>query len=304
MTLTIDERTVDERVARLSAVSLRQHLEPDQVVPGELGGGQVLPDELLSIAGLDLELTSEQRTVLSREELASIVDSGIRFESVLTAGFGLELFRWPDLTDPRVTYVLHELGEETRHSRLFVRMLEQLRPQADNPFQHGLLALGGRLVIPRLVTFRALFLVLVLTGEEIPDLFQKLAAEHERTDPLVRAVSAYHRREEARHLAFARMMLPEAWAEAGRAQRFFIRHVAPLIVGGMFDTMVQPGVYATVGLPTWRTWRAACRTPQRRALRARALRPVVEALNAAGAFRSGRLPRGWRRVTGESRVPA
>jgi len=34
-----------------------------------------------------------------------------------------------DLTDPRVTYLLHEMGEETRHLRLFVRLLLVLGAQ-------------------------------------------------------------------------------------------------------------------------------------------------------------------------------
>ena len=49
----------------------------------------------------------------------------------------------------------------------------------------------------------AFFCVLVLTGEEVPDLFQKLAGEHPDTDPFIRDVNRYHRAEEARHLAFA-----------------------------------------------------------------------------------------------------
>ena len=51
------------------------------------------------------------------------MDTGVRFESVLMAGFSLDILSRPDLTDPRVTYLLHEMGEETRHSRLFVRLL-------------------------------------------------------------------------------------------------------------------------------------------------------------------------------------
>lgn len=297
MTVTIDTTAVARRVERLSAVSLRQHLEPDEVVTGALGDAQILPDELLSVADLDLDLSTGQRAVLAREELASIVAAGLRFEAALTAGFGLALFDWGDLTDPRVTYTLHEVGEETRHSRLFVRLLQQLRPQARNPLRRGLPRAAGRLVLPRLLGRPALFLVLVLTGEEIPDLMQKLAAEDPRTDPFVRAVSAYHRREEARHLAFARLLLPEAWARAGLVERFVVRRVAPLIVGGMFDTMVHPGVYAEVGLPAWRTWRAVRRSPGRRALKAEAIRPLVEALQGAGAFRHGRVPRGWRRLS-------
>ena len=100
---------------------------------GEVGPGQILPDELLSVAGLDLDLTPEQRAVLSREEVASITSEGIRFESILAAGFSLQIVRKRDLTDPDVTYILHELGEETRHSRLFIRLLQQLKPTARNP---------------------------------------------------------------------------------------------------------------------------------------------------------------------------
>ena len=69
----------------------------------------------------------------------------------------------------------------------------------------------------------------VLTGEEIPDLFQKLASEHPDTDQFVRDVNKYHRQEEARHLAFARMILPELWEEAGFFDRMMVKHIAPLV---------------------------------------------------------------------------
>src|SRR5579875_3779935 len=241
--------TLEERIERLSAVSLKRIVEPDQDVPGSVGPGQVLPRELLSIAGLDLDLTPEQLVKLSREEVASIVSEGIRFESVLTAGFSMETVRQQDLTAPRVTYIPHELGEETRHSRLFVRLLTQLAPEARNPLNKPILNKIQSLLLPLLMSMPAFFCVLVLTGEEIPDLLQKLASEHPETDPFVREVNKYHRQEEARHLAFARMILPELWRQASRFERFMIRRVAPLMVGGMFDMLVHPGVYETIGLP-------------------------------------------------------
>lgn len=290
--------TTDERVARLSNVSVQQFIEPDVDVPGALTGAQVIPDELLSVEGLGLDLTREQRIVLAREETASIVDAGIRFEAVLMAGFSLAMVQWPDLSDPRVTYLLHEVGEETRHSRLFVRLLDQLAPTAVNPLHRPLPRLVERVVLPRLITRPLLLFTLVLAGEEIPDLFQRLASEHPDTDSFLRDVSRYHRREEARHLAFARMMLPEVWARAGWLDHTLLRHVVPLVARGMFDTIVHPGVYATAGLPAWRTWRAVRRTPVREDLRQRAFRPVVEALMAAGAFSLRRVPRGWRRLSG------
>ena len=182
-----------------------------------------------------------------------ITASGIRFESILAAGFSMQIVRRRDLTDPEVTYILHELGEETRHSRLFIRLLDQLRPSARNPIE-PVMRILQRAVLPRLLNLLAFFCVLVLTGEEVPDLIQKLVGEHPDTDPFIRDVNRYHRAEEARHLAFARMILPGQWKDAGSVERFLVRRFAPLMVGGMFEMLVHPGVYETVGLPGWKTW--------------------------------------------------
>jgi len=297
-------RTVGQRIERLSTASLNRILDPDVDVPGEVGPGQVLPDELISLANLPEvfgTLTPTQRRTLSREEFGSIVETGVRFESVLMAGFSMEIVGRADLTDPRVTYLLHEMGEETRHSRLFVRLLTQIRPEAKNPIDTPLVRVLERIVLPVLMSMPALFCLLVLSGEEVPDLLQKLASEHPDTDPMIKSVSKYHRQEEARHLAFARLLFPEQWAAAGPLERFLIRHVGSRIATGMFDTIVHPGVYATVGLPTWKTWRAVNRSPGRTALRHRALRPLLNPLLDAGSFRGGRVPKGWRIAAGVDR---
>jgi hypothetical protein len=297
-------KTLEHRIERLSTASLNRILEPDVDVPGEVGDGQVLPDELLTIADLpDLlaRLSVEQKRTLSREEFGSIVATGVRFESVLMAGFSMEIVNKRDLTDPRVTYLLHEMGEETRHSRLFVRLLTQIRPTAKNPFDSRIFRVLENLVLPVLISMPALFCLLVLSGEEVPDLMQKLASEHPDSDPMIKSVSKYHRQEEARHLAFARMLFPEQWAKAGPIERFLIRHVSSRIAIGMFDTIVHPGVYGAVGLPTWKTWNAVNRSAGRTALRHRALRPLLTQLMEAGVFRGGRIPRGWRMATGIDR---
>src|SRR5258706_10569690 len=120
--MTVLEKELDRRVARLTAAAARHVVEPDVDLPGEVGAGQVLADPLLSVAGLGLDLTAEQRRVLSREEVASITQSGIRFEAVLEAGFAAQIATAHHLDDPRLAFILHELGEETRHQRLFQRL--------------------------------------------------------------------------------------------------------------------------------------------------------------------------------------
>jgi P-aminobenzoate N-oxygenase AurF len=300
-TLTSDRpaTAVDQRIERLSTASLKRIIEPDTEVPGEIGDGQVLPDELVTLSNvpeLFARLTEEQKKVLAREEFASIVETGVRFESVLMVGFSFEIIAKPDLTDPRVTYLLHEMGEETRHSRLFIRLLEQVKPTAKNPIDGPIARLGQQVLMPFLTGMPSLFCLLVLSGEEVPDLLQKLASEHPDTDPMIKAVSKYHRQEEARHLAFARMIFPEQWAAAGRFERFLVRHLGSHIAKAMFDTIVHPGVYATVGLPAWPTWKAVNRSSGRSAMRHRALRPLLKQLLDADVFRGGLVPKGWQRA--------
>src|SRR4051794_24194941 len=294
-------RTVEDRIERLSSVSLKRVIEPDVEVPGGVGDGALLPPDLLSVSGLDLDLTPEQWATLSREEVASITEAGVRFEAILIAGFAMDIASADDVTDPRVVYALHELGEETRHSRLFIRLLEQLQPKAKNPLATPVFRRGQQAVLRHLTKRKALFDILVLTGEEIPDLFQKLASEHPDTDPFVREVNKYHRQEEARHLAFARMLLPELVQQAGWVERRMIRRVAPLIVRGMFDMIVHPGVYATVGLDPWKTWNAVRVSPKRVGVRHQALRPLLNALLEAGAFKPGRVPKAWQDLCGTDR---
>ena len=289
---------VTSRIDRLNTSSATRVIDPDTHVPGGPGDGQLLPDELLSINGLDVDLTPEQRVLLSREEIASIATEGVRFEAVLTAGFGLEIATSDSVLDPRVTFLLHEVGEESRHSRLFIRMIDAIGPTAKNPLDKPILRRLMRMGVLQIVKRPALLYTLVLGGEEIPDLFQKLASEHPDTDEFVRAVNKYHRMEEARHLSYARAVLPEVWERASWHDRFAVRHIAPLVIKGMFETIVHPGVYATVGLDPWKTWKAVNRLPERVAVRHRATRPVLDALIDAGAVRADRVPKAWRDLTG------
>src|SRR5207244_1233174 len=91
---------------------------------------------------------------------------------------------------------------------------------------------------------------------------------------------------------------PGLWEQAGIVERFFVRRVGPLMVGGMVDMLVHPGVYEVVGLPGWKTWRAANRTPNRLAFKHQALRAVLRALVDGGVLKPGRIPAGWQRVCG------
>lgn len=289
-------QAVTRRVERLNSASLARVIDPDKDLPGRLGDGQLLPDDLLlPTAGLDEGVLSrEQLVTLSRQALASITTAGMQFEGILMAGFGLQIANAGDLADPRVVYLLHELGEETRHSRLFARMLDQLGPPAPNPLDNWLVTTVSGRVVDQIIHHPALLYTMVLAGEEIPDLMQKRAADHPGTDPFVREVNRYHRQEEARHLAFARLRLPEVWERAGTLDKTMVRFLAPTIIREMYENMVHAGVFGAVGLPALPTWRAARNHPGRVQLRVDATRPVLDALIEAGALERGKVPSAWR----------
>ena len=293
----------DQKVERLNTASVKRVIEPEERFAWhEMTKGQVIPDALLTTAGLDLDLTPEQKARLSREETAAMLFTGVMFEAVLSAGFMWQIATGVhDITDPRITYMLHEVGEETRHSRAFVRVVQELSPTAKNPLNNPVFKKIEKAFLPVLLRNPALLATMILAGEEIPDLLQKLASEHPDTDPVLASVNKYHRQEEARHLAFARLTVGELWKTASRREKARIKYMAPIMIDGLFDTFVHPGVYATVGLPTWETWKRANRTPQRRALKYAAVRPILKALLEGGVLKKGRIPRGWRKVAGVDR---
>ena len=287
---------VAERVQKLNRASLARIVDPDKDLPGRLGEGAVLPaDLLLPTAGLDEGALDDERFVtFSRAALASITTAGLEFEAILMAGFGLRIAQASDYTDPRITYLLHELGEETRHSRLFARLLDQLGPPPPNPMDNWLVDTVGTVVVNQVIHHPALLYTMVLAGEEIPDLMQKRAADHSGTDPFVREVNRYHRQEEARHLAFARMMLPEVWERASLLDKTYVRFLAPTIIREMYENMIHAGVFGAAGLPALPTWRAARNHPGRVEVRVAATRPVLDALVDAGAIERGKVPTAWR----------
>lgn len=94
-------------------------------------------------------------------------------------------------------------------------------------------------------------------------------------------------------MSFARLSFAAERSQASVADRLAVRWLSPLLLGGLWDWLVHPGVYRLVGLPPWSTWLQVRRSPGRRALRHQATRPVLAELRRAGAFARG-VPRSWR----------
>ena len=85
-------------------------------------------------------------------------------------------------------------------------------------------------------------------------------------------------------------------------KRMVVHRIAPLAITQMFEFLIHPGVYETVGLPGMTTWKAVNRLPERVALRHAGTRPVLDALIDAGMVARGRVPSGWQTLCGVDRA--
>lgn len=285
------------KVQRLNTASVKRIIEPDIDVPGQVGPGQILSDELLSVHGLGLDLTPEQKVTLSREEIASSYELGLRIEAVLIAAFAMAVATG-DVKDPRTVYRLHEVGEETRHSRAFSRLIDSIQPTVHHPMPRRLVGPIASIAAAVGLQFPAMLNLMVLAGEEIPDMMQRKMIDDPGADAFVQSVARYHRQEEARHISFAKVMMPDLYRDTHALDRFAVRHLAPGAIRRLFDFFVHPLVYKSIGLPPLRTWLAVRSNPVRVAHRYEATRPVVTALIDAEILKPGRVSRGWQKLCG------
>jgi hypothetical protein len=162
-----------------------------------------------------------------------------------------------DPTSSRMHYALTEVADECRHSTMFGKAIEKVGVPAYGPPPriHRL----GRLM--KTIGVGASAYASILVAEEILDRWQRELMKDERVQPLVRMVARIHVLEEARHMTFARdeveQMLPGltrvqlAWHQAMLGQTAFM----------VARALVNPQVYAAVGLDPRVARRAALGNP-------------------------------------------
>src|SRR3954469_23669593 len=235
-------------------------------------------------------LSDEQRITLTIHEYCSISGVGIWFECLLMQLVLRDIYG-EDPAQPHVQWALTEIGDECRHSVMFARTAEKFGAPSYQP-PAGILRLGRAFAAkgdgPS--AYAA-----ILVAEEILDIFQRELMKDERVQPLTRATSQIHVVEEARHMRFAREEVarrtPELSAWQLRKHRTIVASVAAIVA----ENLVQPGVYASVGLDPQQA-RAAARTNEQYAAKLReAASGLVGFLRGAGLI-GGPSELLWRRA--------
>jgi hypothetical protein len=220
-----------------------------------------MPFERVSLYGTRLwdELSPEQRIELSKHELASIISVGLWTELILIQMLVRDAYH-RDPRDPRTHYELTEIGDETRHVIMFARALDRMGVPAYRPprFVHHLARLykatarGPMLFGPVLVT------------EEITDRLQRESMNDDGIHALVRMVNRIHVVEEARHVRFAREELSRVLPRLSAPARAHHRLVAALVSAIVASVLIDPKVYASVGLDPATARRVARANPHHR----------------------------------------
>lgn len=205
-----------------------------------------MSEHRVSLYGTKLwdKLTPEQRKELGKHELVSILSFGIYAEAGLSTMLFQSVLKSRALVDDHVRYALAEIGEETRHSIMFSRLINKtglkpyLLPKIARKLSGvitllpiGPSAYGGTLLI-----------------EEILDRGQREVMNDPNVQPHARQLMKIHVLEEARHITYAREQLVRGMEKAGPLSKAFHRIVLATMANGVFPVLVNPRVYRSVGI--------------------------------------------------------
>lgn len=295
MTRTLEATDRERTAGRLLTASAKHSYDPGVDIDWDAPFEQGMffePEHRISLYGTELyeSLSHQQRVELSKHEVASLASVGIWFELILMQMLIRHSYD-RDATTDHVKYALTEIGDECRHSVMFSRMIEKLGcpSYGIRGYQHQL----GRLM--KTASSGAHMFASTLVAEEILDTFQREAMADESVQPLVRMVSRIHVVEEARHVRYAREELVRRMSRISRSELAIARLLTARVAYIVADQLIQPDVYAAVGIDPAHGRAVANANPYYRETRRWAASRLVNFFDEVGLLRGpGMLL--WRRV--------
>jgi hypothetical protein len=261
---TLPEELVDEEVdsvadnadvddafvallARLSAQSVTKHFDAYADVPWDDPDYRIDRADPRWEASVDAGLGATEwyrslpqptRAALNLDIIASMMKTGLEFESVLKRGL-LEFAATLPNRSPEFRYAYHEVIEEAQHSLMFQEFVN--RSGSDPRGLDVVERAATRFIIRLARRFPPLFFAFVLGGEDPIDYVQRRDLRSGGDlHPLLERIMRIHVTEEARHLSFARHYLKREAKEMGPLRRAALAVGAPLILSVMAQMMLRP----------------------------------------------------------------
>jgi hypothetical protein len=256
MTLTAD--AVSQRLLRSTA---KQSYDPEVDIDWDaplVEGAWFMQPERLSLYGTAMweAMSREQQVELSKHEIASIASVGLWFELILLQILARELYDEDPCSD-RTQYALTEIGDECRHSVMFGKAIARCGAPAYGPTRHvHRLGRGFKAIASGVSAYAS-----ILVAEEILDRWQREMMKDDRVQPMTRMVSRIHVLEEARHMTFARDEVERMMPTLSKRQLAWHRMITAQTAFMVARTLVNPKVYAAIGLDPREARRAALGNP-------------------------------------------
>ncbi|MBF6210041.1 diiron oxygenase [Nocardia puris] len=239
-----------------------------------------MPEHRQSLYGTALwdRLTQEQRDELGKHEAVSVLSFGIYAEAGLSLVLWRSVLESGDPSDDHTRYALAEIGEETRHSTMFSRLvnLTGVRPYVQPRWTRTALRLAGLIPIGP-SSYAGTLLI-----EELLDRLQREAMNDPELQPHLRQLMKIHVLEEARHITYAREEMVRAIEARGKLSNALHRMVFGVMITGVYPVLINPNVYRSVGISPWRGFLAMMTSPNYRANATFAAEPLLRFCHEAG----------------------
>jgi hypothetical protein len=250
------------------------------------------PEHRVSLYGTPLwdALDATERHELAKHEACSVAGAGVWFETLLMQRL-LKDFYDADPTSDRAQWALTEVADECRHSQMFTRMTQVAGVPSYGPVPW----VRAMSKLYSLVTWGPSAYATILVAEEVLDRLQREQADDPDVQPLMRQVNKIHIMEEARHVSFARAEVSEGMAELSRPAAAYHRFATAFVSFFIVRSLINPGVYASVGIDPKRGRRAALANPHYREMIRWAGEKIVGFLDEAGMVK-GPGKAFWRRA--------
>lgn len=238
----------DHVVDDLSAASVHRNFDPYLHIAWDAPEMAIVPDDPRWILDPEVDpigrhpwyqsLPVGQQIAIGMWRQANVAKVGLQFESILIRGLLQYASKLPN-GDKRFRYVTHESKEECQHTLMFQEMVN--RVGIDVPgMPRGMRRIDP--LIPLFSTiFPSVFFFGVLAGEEPIDHLQKdFLRAGANVHPVMAAVMELHVAEEARHISFAHHHLRATLATKGRATRFALSLVMPIVMRVLCSAIAKP----------------------------------------------------------------
>lgn len=221
------------------------------------------PDHRQTLYGTKVwdKLSPEQRHELGKHEAVAVLSFGILAEVGLSMMLMRSVIENPVVADDHCRYALVEVGEESRHSTMFSRLINKtgVEPYTlPRIFKKGIRLVG--LVPSGPVAYAGTLLI-----EEVLDRLQREGIDDESLQPHFRQLMKIHVLEEARHITYAREEMVRSMESTNKWLVAFHRGLFSIAVLTVLPALVNPKVYRSIGLSPLRGAIAAQRSPHYRA---------------------------------------